>query len=91
MPETELIQIGAVAILFLFAIREFFAFLKTRNGKNPINQIKTDIALIQQQLTNHMTDYNKCIERVERMVKQNTKSIDEIRSAMIRIDAKLKE
>ncbi|MEX2053929.1 MAG: hypothetical protein WD883_00015 [Candidatus Colwellbacteria bacterium] len=34
MPENSLLQLGAVAILFLVGIREFFSYLKTRNGGN---------------------------------------------------------
>lgn len=33
MPES-LIQLGAVAVLFLVAIREFFSYLKTRKNGN---------------------------------------------------------
>jgi hypothetical protein len=93
MPEQELLQIGAVAVLFLFAIKEFFAYLKTKKevpNAPDINQIKQDIALINQQLNNHMTDYNKCISRTEKLVKENSESIDAIKESVIRIEARLK-
>ena len=90
MPEIEFIQLGAVAILFLFAIKEFFAFLKAKKQPNDIHEIQKDIALIQQQLTNHMTDYNKCIRRTESLVEKNSDSIDEIKKSIIRIESRLK-
>jgi hypothetical protein len=93
MPEQELLQIGAVAVLFLFAIKEFFAYLKIKKevpNAPDINQIKQDIALINQQLNNHMTDYNKCISRTEKLVKENSESIDAIKESVIRIEARLK-
>ncbi len=37
MPEEPLLQLGALAIIFLFAVKEFFAYLKTRKGGNGVN------------------------------------------------------
>jgi len=97
MPEIEIIELGAMALLFYFAIKEFFVFLRAKklNGageKNPngTNDVKKDIALINQQLNNHMNDYNKCIGRVETLVKENSDNIGQIREAIIRIESKLK-
>jgi hypothetical protein len=90
MPEQELLQIGAVAILFFFAIKEFFAYLKIKKempNKPDISKIEKDIALINQQLNNHMTDYNKCINRTESLVEKNSESIDEIKTTLIRLEA----
>jgi hypothetical protein len=34
-----------------------------------------------------MTDYNKCISRTEKLVKENSESIDAIKESVIRIEA----
>lgn len=60
MPESYL-QIGAVAIIFIFAVREFFAYLKVKkmNGNGNLN------AAILEELktmnTNHLTTLTKAI------------------------------
>ena len=89
MPEIELLELGAIAILFYFAIKEFFVFLRSRKP-NGTNDVKKDIALINQQLANHMNDYNKCIGRVENLVKENSDNIGHIKEAIIRIESKMK-
>lgn len=90
-PLNNPIEYSAIIIIVVFLIREMFGYLKDKkhNGHSDLHQIKTDIALMQQQLTNHMTEYDKCITRTEKMVIKNSDSIDEIRSALVRIDAKL--
>lgn len=40
MPE-NLLQLGAVAIIFLFAIKEFFAYIKSRNGINYADKLSS--------------------------------------------------
>jgi hypothetical protein len=96
MPEIELAQLGILGLLFYFAIKEFFIFLKAKKQPNDtdetsdLHEIKKDIALINQQLTNHMTDYNKCITRTENLVEKNSESIDEIKVVLIRLEAKMK-
>ena len=89
MPEIELLELGAIAILFYFAIKEFFVFLRARKT-NGTNDVKKDIALINQQLANHMNDYNKCIGRVETLVKENSDNIGHIKEVIIRIESKMK-
>jgi len=89
MPEIELLELGAIAILFYFAIKEFFVFLRSRKP-NGTNDVKKDIALINQQLANHMNDYNKCIGRVETLVKENSDNIGHIKEVIIRIESKMK-
>ena len=89
MPEIEIIELGAIALLFYFAIKEFFVFLKSKKP-NGTNDVKKDIALINQQLNNHMNDYNKCIGRVENLVKENSNNIEHIKEAIIRIESKMK-
>lgn len=55
------LQLGAVAFIFLFAIREFFAYLRTRkNGNGNFNEkIYNEIHLMN---NNHLTDIVKAIE-----------------------------
>ena len=90
MSEIELLELGAIALLFYFAIKEFFVFLKSKKP-NRTNDVKKDIALINQQLNNHMNDYNKCINRIEDLVKENSNNIGYIKEAIISIESKLKK
>ncbi len=65
--------------------------MKNKGSNTNYADIKKDIALINQQLNNHMTDYNKCLNRVEESVSKNTDSISIIESSIIRIEANLKK
>jgi hypothetical protein len=63
MPEAELIQLGAIAIIFLVAIREFFAYLKSRkegdNGMMLNGKILDELQLMN---SNHLETIRHCIE-----------------------------
>jgi len=61
----EIYQVGAVAIIFLFAIKEFFGWLKTRNGNGQKTQTETEIASINNKLDNHLTAMNKEITELK--------------------------
>ena len=37
MPSESILQLGAVAVIFLFAVREFFAYLKSRKEAPAVN------------------------------------------------------
>ena len=77
----EILQIGAVGVIFFFAIREFFSYLKSR-GTNEHPDYDKDIALVRQQLTNHMT--HACADIAE--LKTSVKDIDK---RLVEMDKKL--
>jgi hypothetical protein len=63
MPEAELIQLGAIAIIFLVAIREFFAYLKSRkDGNNGVMLNGKILEELQLMNTNHLETIRRCIE-----------------------------
>ena len=72
MPEisNNILQLGAVAIIFLFAIREFFAWLKIRNGSNTADKLSGEgndtSVLILQELqkmnSNHLHSLEEAIK-----------------------------
>jgi len=57
---TEYLQLGALGIIFIFAIKEFFAYMKARKGKNG-----TDCSKMVEQLelmnNNHLNSISKDI------------------------------
>lgn len=59
MPDLtpDIMQIGAVAIIFLFCAREFFSYLKSRKGEGKNGTylgIDKELMLINQKLDNHI-------------------------------------
>lgn len=56
-PDTT--QLGALAIIFLFAIKEFFAWLKIRKNKNGVN--KQILGALTQMNENHLNSICKAI------------------------------
>jgi len=63
MPEAEIIQLGAIAIIFLVAIREFFAYLKSKkDGNNGIQLNGKILEELQLMNTNHLETIRHCIE-----------------------------
>ena len=53
-PNPELLQLGAVAIIFLFAIREFFQWLKNKKNNNNKEEVKFQLMLLNQKVDNHI-------------------------------------
>ena len=70
MP-SEIYQIGAVAIIFMLAIREFFSYLKSRKNGNGKKDNKQDVklAIIETKLIsimeNELPHIDKRLERIE--------------------------
>ena len=76
----ELLQLGSIAVLFLFFIREFFVFLKNKNNKN---DGKNDIIImeeLQQLKNNHIHEISSKIdglrERLKDLDNKNEKVIE---------------
>lgn len=83
MPENTLLQLGAVAVLFAIAIREFFAYLRAKQvEKNGTG--KFDAAILKELQTintNHLHDLKDVIETgnerlIDSMHNDNTKIIE---------------
>ena len=79
----NILQLGAVAVIFLFAVKEFFAYLKAKksngNGSSALNQaILTELQTMNE---NHLHSLKDAIEKGnERLVDvihaDNTKMIE---------------
>lgn len=85
--ETEQITLG---IILLISVKEFFAYLKVKKIDNSpiegnLSEVKKDIALIDLQLNNHMTDYNKKLDRTDEKVKNMNKKLETIKDCLIEI------
>ena len=60
MVQTELLQLGAVAVIFLFAIKEFFAFMRSRKNGNGFNEkILNELRTMN---SNHLSGIYKAID-----------------------------
>ena len=66
MPEESLLQLGALGIILVFAIREFFSYLKTRKDSNNVVAGNDMSSLILKELqtmnTNHLHTLQETIE-----------------------------
>jgi len=75
MNMPDLLQLGAIAVIFIFAIREFFAYLQNKktsedNKAYQGNGIwKSDIARIDNKLDNHICGISKKIANIETDIK----------------------
>jgi hypothetical protein len=87
MPEQSVLQLGAVAILFLVGIREFFAYLKSKkdntngNNGNGYGLNKAILTELQTMNSNHLHTIQKCVEDgnrnlIETIHNDNTKMIE---------------
>ncbi|MCR4307370.1 MAG: hypothetical protein NUV80_02330 [Candidatus Berkelbacteria bacterium] len=85
MPTNEILQLGAVAVIFLFAVKEFFGYLKSRKDSNNVVAGSDMSSLILKELqtmnTNHLHTLQETIEQgnarlVDSMHNDNTKIIE---------------
>ena len=67
--ESEVLQLGAVAVLFLVGIREFFSYLKLKkdsetsgNGGASTTLSKAILGELQTMNSNHLHTIQKCVE-----------------------------
>ena len=67
--------------IFALAIREFFAWMKVRNGKNK-STYDADLAEIRETLNNHMNDYNQRIAGIETDIKIIKNTLEDIKIAI---------
>lgn len=85
---TELLNLGAVAIIFIFFLKEFFAYLKVK--KNGNGNYKTELESINNKLGNHLTDVNGKIGDIEREMTKMQMDIKIIMNSINDIKLKLK-
>ena len=81
MPEQNVLELGAIAILFLVGIREFFSYLKSRkeSGGNDLNnKILEELQLMN---NNHLHTIQEVLEQgnarlIDAIHNDNTKMIE---------------
>jgi hypothetical protein len=79
--ETLPLEIGAMGVIFFFAIKEFFSYLKSKkNGGGLDKQILDEL---QSQSNNHLSHLQGCMEAgFEGMINR----LDDIKEVLIRMD-----
>jgi len=78
----DYLQLGTVGILFALAIKEFFAYLKTRNNNGKSSQYEKDIAEIKKQLSNHVQHLREDIDNLKVDMKIMKNDINDIKIAI---------
>jgi hypothetical protein len=58
---TEYLQLGAVAIIFIFAIKEFFAWQKAKKNNLPTEDLKNLLSELKLLNTNHLMSIKTCM------------------------------
>jgi len=82
MTNPELLQIGAVSIIFLFAIKEFFAWLKVRKNGNNGTDYTTQLALVNNKLDNHIIHIEEDIKEIKLSQKEQLEAIIKLRETI---------
>jgi len=85
---TEILNLGAVAIIFIFFLKEFFAYLKTK--KNGNGNYKVELASINNKLGNHLTEVNGKIGDIEREMTKQSMDIKIIKESLENIKIAIK-
>jgi len=78
--EPEILNLGAVAIIFIFFLKEFFAYLKTK--KNGNGNYKLELEQINNKLGNHLTEVNGKIADIERTMTDQSTDIKIIKNSL---------
>ena len=88
-------QLGMVGIVMIFLIKEIFAWLKTKKANQNNSSYKKDIANINLQLTNHITEIEGKIDDIKEGIGENKTDIKlikrDIRNILIRLANKKNE
>jgi len=89
MPENyQLLYIlGPVGILFLFAIKEFFSYLKNKNGGN---KTEVQLARLNEKMDNHIEHITRELIRITANIRKNTNDTNRIKEDIAVIKEKLK-
>ena len=87
MPE-DLTQLGAVAIIFIFFLKEFFSYLKTKRNGMPTNYEK-ELALVNQKLDNHIEHICGDLDETKEEIKMIKKDVNIIQIEIVKIGSKI--
>jgi len=84
----ELLQLGALAFIFLIAIREFFAWLKSRNNGN--GNVKRIIGeVLEHSSENHLHEIPEIQRTLQRIEENQNRNFEKVVDALNRIENKL--
>ena len=83
MIPTEILNLGALAVIFLFFLKEFFAYLKAK--KNGNGNYKIELASINKKLDNHLHDVNKTIARIDRDIMKMDNKLENIGNNVLKL------
>ena len=78
MPN-EIYQLGAVAVIFLFAIKEFFSWLKTKNNRKNGKDINGQLEMLNLKMDNHLSALEARIRTIEKEIAEIKEDIREIK------------
>lgn len=87
---TEILNLGAVAIIFLFFLKEFFAYLKVKKIGNGHTDHEAALTDINNKLGNHLTEVNGKIGDIEREMTAQSMDIKIIKNCLNDIKIKIK-
>ena len=84
MPN-EIYQLGAVAVLFAFAIGQFFSWLKTKNNKKNGKDINGQIGMLNVKMDNHLVALEERLRMLEKEMIDIKENIREIKSDILNL------
>ena len=86
--ETEIYQIGAVGTIFVFAIREFFLFLRTKKNSNGQNKLLDEVRYLND---NHLNSIKQTIKDGDAKIVETINNIGQKQIEILgRIEGKLR-
>lgn len=88
----DYVELGALAVIFLFAIKEFFAWLRTRKNGNATEVNKQLLDAITVQNQNHLTHINTALDKMCNDINcGDDKIVEAIKAMHIDLSARLGE
>ena len=82
MTNPEIPQMIAIGIIFLFSIKEFFAYLRARMNSNNGTDYATQLALVNNRLDNHISHIENDIKEIKVSQKEQLEAIMKIRETI---------
>lgn len=81
MPE-DITQLTAIGIIFIFAIKEFFTWLREKSNKKNGGDIATRVAVMEEKLGNHCVHLDKEMTQIRGDIRTITGEIVDIKLKM---------
>ena len=81
----EIYQLGAVAVIFLFAIGQFFSWLKAKNNKKNGKDINGQIGMLNVKMDNHLVALEERLRMLEKEMIDIKENIREIKSDILNL------